>query len=279
MSIDWYKIAKPQSDGYDSNILCKKAQENYNWQKSIPQTPYSLCNGNVAIFEGKNSKCIPGFNLGPEGTFIPHVCTAEWVDQFRPFIETWNDGCLALSKFVDEFWAWDLSDQHPLKSSGTSGCASGHIDIKRERYYQHVVSVTTYSLHGCSEGIYHEYAHLRLQALGIRIEDHNYELLLNSPEELYSSSVRFDKKRPMSAVLHGVYAWLMFLENNCQLLKSHIISEEKFRSVVSQQYPKLENGINEVKQYARFTDNGNDFIRGVYDWSDDLVLRCKTVCE
>ena len=53
MSIDWKRIAKPQPDGYDSEVIASLLYEKYGWKKIAPSTELTLCNGAVGITEDK----------------------------------------------------------------------------------------------------------------------------------------------------------------------------------------------------------------------------------
>ena len=41
-SIDWKKVAKPQSDGYDSEVIAWFLKEKYGWVKAQPTSEYTL---------------------------------------------------------------------------------------------------------------------------------------------------------------------------------------------------------------------------------------------
>ena len=266
-------MAKPQPNGTDTRELQRLDAERYGWTKQPATTPVSLCEGAIDVYAGSSPTSNTHMSMGEQTRpATEDEISAAWAQTLHPYLATWNDGYHAISNYLDEFWAWNTIHAH----QGSRGCSSGHVVMKDRQYPRHTVYITVYDPVGTAQGIYHEYAHLRLETLGIHIETHDRKLLLNDPTELYDSSVRFDIKRPMSAVLHGVYAWLMFTENDWQLYHAGVTTHELFTTYTKHNVPKIRNGIREIQQHGRFTDAGWEFIEGVYGWADDLCLRCET---
>ncbi len=81
----------------------------------------------------------------------------------------------------------------------------------------------------------------------------------------------------MCAVLHGLYAWLMFTENDVQRFVSKQIDKDTFTMHAARNIPKIEKGYQEVANFARWTPEGQEFFVGVTDWTLDLVDRAKTI--
>jgi hypothetical protein len=272
----WYSLARPQLDGSDVPLLAQREHVRTGWTKRTPTSTITLLDGTIAVHPGTHPEKPNSTMAGSyAAACTPADLTPEWVIAFEPYLRTWDVGCRALQGYLDDFCAYEmLVDGQRLVGQQRAGCSSGHLSMSRDRLVAHVVQVTKTDLHGCAQGIYHEYAHLRLETLGIEIETHDGTLLLNTPDELYHSSVRFDIKRPMSAVLHGVYAWLMFTENDYHLYRQNVTDLAEFTTYTKHNIPKIQNGIAEIQRYGKFTPDGAEFIRGVYDWADDLCARC-----
>jgi hypothetical protein len=276
----WYTLARPQHDGSDIPLLNERERARTGWSKATPNTSITFLDGSLAVYAGPHPQ---RQNQGMSRNAIRAVesdLTPEWVTSFEPYLRTWQVGARALEAYLDEWWVFEVVDDDGNIRRNGAGCSSGHMDMVRDVYPRHAVLVTRTDLQGAAQGIYHEYGHLRLQTLGINIETHDRVLLLNEPTELYNSSVRTDIQRPMSAVLHGVYAWLMFTENDYQLFmgsdQQHM-AKVKFELYSKHNVPKIQNGIAEIKAHGRFTPEGAEFIQGVYDWADDLCARCTQV--
>lgn len=275
--IDWARLAQPQADGYDSGILNTLAHARDGWVKRSPPTAVTLCDKTVAVYGGVPAHANAalagrGLNLarGQASAATANEITLVWAESCRPYLETWAAGYTALQAHLDELWCFWRHD-------GDRGSASTHVDLTKTSYPYHAIAVTGQDPNGLAQGIYHEYAHLRLRALGIDIETHDGRLLLNAPDELYTSSVRNDKLRPMAAVLHGEYAWLMLTENDYQNYTHGLLSYTDFLAYTAHHVQQIETGTAEIRQHGRFTEDGQRFIDGVFAWADDLIARCTAV--
>ena len=271
----WYTLARPQEDGSDIPLLSELEHNRIGWTKAprIADATPSLLQGTIGVYAGPNPRRKNyGFGIGTSSPrSAPEDITAAWLSEFEPYISTWDVGRRALESFVDEWWCYELANREAV------GCSSGHVEMVANQYPYHAVCVTRSDNHGAAQGIYHEYAHLRLEAMGVMIETHDGTLLLNADTELYTSSVRSDKPCPMSAVLHGVYAWLMLTENDYQLHARKKIFIDELILYSERNLTKIQKGIATIKEYGRFTPAGEDFIRGVYEWADDLCARYATL--
>lgn len=121
---------------------------------------------------------------------------------------------------------------------------------------------------GYAEGVVHELGHHKLRALGIDMEEHNGALLRNTPEELYSSGVRKDKLRPMSAVLHAHYSYLHVTE--CEL-RAGVVKQYDIDQMLPYQVKRLSEGWAVIQQYAQWTEAGASFAAGIADWTRRLL--------
>jgi hypothetical protein len=289
MKIDWKRIAKPQPDGYDSHVIAELLYDQYGWKKIQPTSELRLCNGAVAVCEDKQyspEQLDNARNPMKDGMpyMTPEVCAG--IDRF---LLAWPEGGQMLSLFLDEYWAKWSKLQHPLGR----GCSSGHYEMKSSRDIHNprtnglilnAVYVTANDWQGCSEGIYHEVGHARLESMGIEIEKHDNRLLLNQPNELYDSPVRWDVKRPMSAVVQAVYSWIVFCEadiqcaTNLQGYDSKQPAQQRTPKWASSQYlignlPKIQDGLVEIRTHMKVTPEGADFFEGYLEWGEDVVTR------
>jgi hypothetical protein len=257
--INWSKVARPQHDGYDTFVLTE-LDALRGWSKRPVTAAVTLANGSIGCPLPNAS----WWHSEPP----PIVLEQEWADELTRFLNRWTEGYASLISYVDEFWTW-RTGRHG------HGCTSGHMQMaQHEGHPRHVVYVTSDDYQGCAQGIYHEFGHLRLETCGIAVEDHNGLLLRNPATELYDSSVRKDKQRPMSAVLHGVYAWLMFMENDYHIYLANK-DVARFALYAKHNIVKIEEGVSEIRRYARWTQDGQAFVDGLFEWADDLTTRCK----
>lgn len=254
--IDWARIAKPQPDGYDTLTMGRFMYDRWHWKKSHPTS------GAMTLVAGQVEVC-----PDPYKYHSPYcqdsLATPEELEVIDRHLAAWPDGYASLSKFLDQFW--------PKRWEGQGrGGSSGH-HVLSERQQQTNVFVTVNDPEGCAEGIYHEVGHLRLEAIGMNINDHDGRLISNPIEDLYDSPVRKDVRRPMCAVIHGLYAWMMLSENDvwCASTVSKIEAAQYLRLNI----PKIAEGIEEVERYVQPTGIGEPFIQSMMDWAKDIVVR------
>lgn len=287
MSIDWKRIAKPQPDGYDSEVIASILYEKYGWKKIAPSTELTLCNGAVGITEDKLVLLGRSSKYGPMQDGMSYM-TPELATKIDRFLMAWPDGSLMLQNFLDEYWAKWSENMSPQ----ARGCSSGHTVMSDNLRYQtteeklilNAVYVTANDPQGCCEGTYHEVGHARLESIGIDIDKHDNQLLLNTPDELYDSPVRWDVKRPMSAVVQAVYSWIMLSEVDLQCglnltgwdTKDPLVQvspADASAIYLIANIPKIQDGLVEIRTHAKLTPAGMAFMDGYLEWGEDLISR------
>lgn len=287
MEIDWKRVAKPQADGYDSHVIAALLNEKYGWKKIQPTSELRLCNGTVAVVPDRqytSDQLHHPENPMRDGMpyMTPEICAG--IDRF---LTAWPEGSHMLSLFLDEYWAKWSKYMHEK----ARGCSSGHYEMKSslndgwtKGLVVNAVYVTANDWQGCSEGIYHEVGHARLESIGIDIESHDNRLLLNGPDELYDSPVRWDVKRPMSAVVQAVYSWIMFCEADIQCAERLQGFDPKYPeqnetpaqasvSYLIGNIPKIQDGVTEIENNLKVTPEGAKFFEGYLEWGHDVVNR------
>ena len=286
MSIDWKRIAKPQPDGYDSEVIASILYEKYGWKKITPSTELTLCNGAVGITEDKLVLLGRTSKDSPMQDGMSYI-TPELITNIDRFLMGWPDGSLMLQNFLDEYWPKWSATMHPQargSSSGHNVMSDNLLNPTGEKLILNSVYVTANDPQGCSAGTYHEVGHARLESIGININTHDNQLLLNTLDELYDSPVRWDVKRPMSAVVQGVYSWIMLSEADLQCglnltgwdTKNPLVQvspAEASAVYLIGNIPKIEDGLVEIRTHAKLTPEGVAFMDGYLEWGEDLVSR------
>jgi hypothetical protein len=151
----------------------------------------------------------------------------------------------------------------PFRHKGPAGqgCTSGHLHPK-ETNGQVTTFCTIDDVIGGAEGFVHEAAHQRLNLLGLQIEEHDGRLIQNDSEAVFFSPIRRDCLRPMSALIHGIYAWTHMLEVD-------IANEGAY--YLSVNVPKVRMGLSTIKEECQPTAYGRAFFEVFYSWADSVV--------
>lgn len=165
----------------------------------------------------------------------------------------------------------------PTKKMGDTarGSTSGHY-IRPDG--NRLVYTTLFDPLGAWEALLHELYHLRLWALGIRLEDHDGEFLDHplDDSELFISPIRKDKRRPMSACLHGWMAWIALTQGDLHMLDSDVtsnIDDLSIRQMMKWNLPKIEEGLLTFREHARWTDAGVGFSVTLDAWAEEVVTQ------
>ena len=241
MTIDWARMAIPQADGYDTDRLIEMAERRWGGthttRTAIEPVPFSTH---------------PDYEAA-----ISH----EHLDAIELTLGTWPEASEGFHRFVDVFWP--LERVVPMRPA-PKGCMSGHIVLPSGR---RGVYVTVFDIDGAREGLLHEWGHLRLEAAGIDLATHDGRLLDHADDELFISPIRKDTMRPMSAVLHGFYAWVLLSQGDLMAASDRAVDVV---SLVEMNVPKIEEGIL-LLDAIRTTADGAQFITALLGWAEVVV--------
>lgn len=256
---DWSKMARPQANGDDSRELLAMAQKRWGYAKP-PACEPEFCGVRI------RNDYPPGTMA--DGSGDDHVAEMERLIQLYP------EGALCFRLLIDSVW---LARQvEPEVLPGTRGSSSGHYIPEGQpggQYFCLGVMATTFDPFGGTEGLLHETGHIRLHCAGIDLETHDGVLLDHSlgpdhpPEELFVSPVRRDCKRPIGAVLHAQYSYVML--SAFDLLVDDPVSKSIYLNF---NIPRIEEGFDTLAENVRPTPGaGEDFIQSFQDWSREVI--------
>lgn len=286
MTINWTRIAQPQSDLYDTQTIIALLQEKYAWTKRQPTSQYRLCANTVGIVldpVGTDSN-------NPNRVDALERVTPEIVEELNRFLTAWPEGSLVLQAFLDEFWPkWSTVMTNP-RLRGESG---GHYELRSSLHdgptkgiLVHGVYSTLNDLQGCSEGIYRGVAHQRLEALGINLDSHDSRLLLNDNDAVYPLSNNPAQSMRISELVQLTYSRIMIAEAHLQCAQNLTGLDTKQPARVIPFTPKeasavyirailseLKSGLSDVRQYAQLTPEGVLFMDGYFAWGESVIAR------
>jgi hypothetical protein len=241
--IEWDRLAEPQSDGYDVEIIWRLAEERW---------PGQISSGDLRV-ESKDLDIAPFLLPCPEDDLR--------IERALGYVRSWRNGWRTVDRLGGTFHP--LLHEPPLEGRG---CICGH-HHPPEGWS---IYATVDDPFGAAEGIVHEAGHNRLHAMGIDLETHTGLILANDAVELYESPIRKDKLRPMSAVLQAQYSYV----NVAQL---DLICAREGWEYLKVNLPRIEEGYETIKQNARWTPEGRLWATGFFDWTESVMEDARVV--
>ncbi|HKX45195.1 MAG TPA: PqqD family peptide modification chaperone [Planctomycetota bacterium] len=122
-----------------------------------------------------------------------------------------------------------------------------------------------------AENLVHELAHQKLFALGI-LKEKTSGWIANTPEHIYRSPIITDRLRPMSALVHGVYAYMYVTAFDLAALdRPNPKSVRKaLRKRLSVNLGRIRAGGAEIHRHLRTDGQGAQFFAGYFSWLEEL---------
>lgn len=246
--IDWSRVAEPQYDGYDVSA--------------------TLCFANPVIRDNSPTVCdrtmlrtidrLLGPNLGPADLSHPNIFKAQ------ELLTLWPEGYNSFKSIIHTFYPLTYLDG----SVHGRGSTCGSEDRKLGEMYATVTSVE-----GLAEAWVHEMGHTKLRYLGILLESAS-QLITNSPDELYSSPIRKDKLRPMTAVFHAQYSYTYVTALDLKMIRAEPKNESHLQTL-EVNYKRLREGEAVIRSNLKTDDRGEQFFMGYFNWLASVLEDCE----
>jgi len=247
--MDYGKILIPRKDGKDIELL-----------KELHEIKYP----NVPEYGHKYAEM--GSNLGYG--FQSILDRKDFVDAVQDGMRIWKEAYSGYHNFIHETWPIAHKDWDG-KPTGL-GSTSGH---QLDPDGKLIVYVTHTNVPGSVNGCWHEFGHLRLHALGVDMETNENKVFFTNQEHKYVSPVRKDKYRPLTACLHGLYAWSLMMAYDLKIYKinpDHLV-------FMKMNFPKVEEGVHTLSTKADMTESGHQLLDEYFDWCLSMVKRVKRI--
>ncbi|MCB0628191.1 MAG: HEXXH motif-containing putative peptide modification protein [Saprospiraceae bacterium] len=271
--IDWSRMARPQNDGYDSQIVLQFAEEKGFRRKTT--------DGYKTIFEDRIA--IRHWEKNTE--------VDEWAEQgdlehpnfdiAADLLRIWPEGFNQFVRLMDTIYPMTKvkvsTEAFPNLEHSNTPLVLGSSSHSEGRRFGSMY-VTTYDPIGTAQAFVHELAHQKLRALGFQVEQANI-LVCNSPDELFESPVRKDKLRPMTAIVHATYSWIYITELNVHWVQDALTAgKEKvvidlYAHYLYKNLPRLYDGIKLISEHAIVDKAGEKFFTSLLDWYNEIVER------
>jgi len=262
---DWARMAAPQADGYDTDMILRLATTGVS---PLRATPYArrppcgavtFCDGAVAVRKAP-PKGLTSPGIGPADPAHPNLPRA------ADILARWPEVYDQFKKLIDTVFPYSDRIQARL---GPMACGSSS-----HSYEQDFGSVfaTVDDPFGLAQALVHEMAHQKLRAMGISIEAAD-RLIANPPEQRFVSPIRKDKTRPMTAVFHAQYSFIHVTALDLYMLSKAEDASERTRilMLLARNVPRMKSGHEEIVTHIKTDDAGSIFIRYFLAWSWDVI--------
>lgn len=261
MTVEWARLAQPQDDGYDTRIIEEYAAKTYQWTAKRSEQANWL-DGAVRL---RNDDFQPSPDLLPAPFDHPNILLGE------QYLRAWPAMFTQAQRLLTDIWVVDWR----LAGPGGRGCFCGTVGGNGFGF----IFSSVFDPVGFMEGIVHELGHWKLHALGIHFEAWDDLIIANKPEELFVSSIRKDKLRPMGAVLHAHYSYLNVLQLDLAALpfRPGEFEHQGDLSNIRLNVERTLEGQATIDKEARWTEAGAEFWKGAQAWTEQLLSQARSL--
>jgi prolyl 4-hydroxylase len=270
-TIDWSRLAEPQTDQYDSDVIldCASSTTSANRPDCYTRTPVgdspAAFDGQVAIRHVYRS--LPEFEAGSDAypdapADHPNIAMA------AEHIRTWPAVFVQCQRLLEAIHPV-LDPRFPI---GQSAIHRGSSSNSCESLFG-TLWATIYCPIGMAEAIVHELAHQKLRALGVSLESAT-SIVGNDPADLFVSPVIKYRLRPMSAVLHAQYSFVHVTALDARLVRaeSDPVRRRALARVLERNLRRIEEGRDTLAEHFHPGAHGHEFMQGFSDWTERTIL-------
>jgi hypothetical protein len=259
VEIDWGRMARPQADGYDTEILKQLVAKKYpTWQRLPLAVDEPGMFGHRVRLTNKPKRAAP-YLLNADPTH-PNVGKTE------AFLTAhWPEMAEQCGQLMPEIWI--MIDERQKDVPDVSGCTCG--DLKEFGS----ICTTIQGVVGFSHGIVHELGHWKLRAMGVWLLEWD-NIVANDPTEMFDSPIRKDIQRPMGACLQAHYSYLHVLEME---IRARLVGGAS-TSMLETNYGRVEDGRRTLEAW-RPVPGTEGFLEAIDEWGADLLARAKPLLQ
>ena len=273
--IDWARLAFPQTDGYDTEVIAQVAARRGSVLRPRPWSRRSTEGAEKTLFGGRVAiRNRNGQDGGlPWPRYVPAKPVTPSLDDAEVILRNWPAVALQFPHLVDTIQVWNDS----TVTSDNYGYISSSSHSLEEEFG--TIMLTVDHPFGIAQTMVHEMAHHKLRALGISLLEANH-LILNDPRELYASPIILTKKRPMTAVFHAQYSFIhVSALNNFVYMNTFSSSElnDQAKKLLERNIPRMEAGYQEIERNLITDKSGAIFCGAFMDWSRDVIRAGKAI--
>ena len=118
----------------------------------------------------------------------------------------------------------------------------------------------------------HELSHQKLRALGVSVESAS-RFIVNDPNRLFPSPVRYDRPRPMTAVFHAEYSFIHVVALDLRMLAEETVPAVRDRIVLllARNVPRMLMGYDLLLEHLETDGDGKVFCDAFLKWAYEVL--------
>lgn len=262
---DWSEVAAPREDLHDLEVAVAEFERRNGPRlgRDTRAAARTLCDGRVAVEPGCRPHGLDGLDDAP----VDHPN----IERAQEWLRRWPLGERQFAFLMRSFHPLVIP-RRPLDESAFLGGSRCHSLEAAAMFGRMWATINCPFM--TAESFVHEMAHQKLFGLGI-FKESCVGLVANDPSVGYRSPVITDRPRPMTAVVHGVYAFMYVTALNLEALDAEPAGERRDRILerLAVNVKRIDQGRDELRRHLRTDAHGERFFAGFHRWLDELILR------
>jgi len=275
LGINWDDYIIPSTNSIDVKIFQKLLKEDYGYES----IDHEVNNTEKTIFEGKVG--LKEYIYKSDSMIacpLDHP-TLKLADETLK--NCWPESHSMVKNMLDFYWPTLPPNRIDVPSCGCSCGIYGNRPWTSNKNEKMVIGVMS-SANGVPamlEGILHELGHHKLHALGWMLEEYPGNLITNKPEEVFHSPVRFDKLRPMSAVIHAEFSYVYVTQYYNKMIRWMIDNDYEFYNQIPMRayfqrnaynLHRIGNGIHTIRENIKASVEGKKLIDAIINYGKEV---------
>jgi HEXXH motif-containing protein len=274
--IDWSRLAEPQVDQYDTEVILRLASSTTAADRPEPYRRAPV-GDSPAVFDGQVAVRYVYRSIPESGFLAKYYLDAPLghpnVGVAAEYIRNWPVAFTQCQRLLEAI--------HPAIDPRISGESNeiyrGSSCHSYERLFG-TMWATVYCPLGLAEAIVHEMAHQKLRTLGVSFEAAT-SVVGNDQSELFPSPVVKERLRPMTAVLHAEYSYVHVTTLDIHLLEAEHdpTRRDALRVVLKRNLARIEEGLDTIQRHFKPGIHGPQFMAGFLNWTERTIASAKSV--
>jgi hypothetical protein len=258
--IDWARMACPQPDGYDTDMVLRLVETEptpwhpYKFRRPAPDGVPSIAGGIVAL-----SAAAP---LLPAPRWQPVDGVPAVLEHAIALVGRWPEAALQWPQIIHTIQCFTDTEPPAPKLYSASHSVGSRFGV---------IGLTILCPLATAQALVHEMAHAKLRAMGVDNE-HAIRIVANPPDDMFFSPV-VGRARPMTAVLHAQYSFIHVTQLDLCMLREETDADTRsdIRALLARNVMRMTEGLSVLRDNLSASGDGEAFVGAFLDWCDTVL--------